>query len=474
MQAFGYDANARLESEREYKGAELIAYLANPSAQATSATTYGYDAVGNRATKTVTTPAGTESTTYGYDANDRLTSEIKTTSTGSTVATTYTWDGNGNLASKTTPSEYTGYDFDADNRLIEVRRGSAQATANTVAKYGYDADGQRVRKETASGITNYLIDPTTAWPQVALETKGSQRTAYVWGAELRQQAKGAAGSANTSPTEALVPLGGHLGTTIAAIDKQGNVVERYEATAFGELANESPKAAHQYTGEYWEPEARLTYLRARWYEPTTARMPSIDPAMGRITDARSLNRYAYAQADANNQRDPSGGSTLTEQSVVVGGIGTSSTLSGASMQVYLAAAKAAPAAVGGVGYLSTRGQGFVQQISGAGWSGIRSLQGAFLRFQPVITEAQSRLAANWSRFDTLKAEMNMSFGRPQNPSAIQWHVGRAAIAAGLGWYYARDGWLDKGRPTIGYNFALETPRFIASHQSAPLCQRPPR
>ena len=66
VQSFGYDANARLTSERDYKGAQLAAFL------------------GNRTAKTVTT------------------------ATGSTVTTTYTWDGNGNLASKSSPGEYIG------------------------------------------------------------------------------------------------------------------------------------------------------------------------------------------------------------------------------------------------------------------------------------------------------------------------------------------------------------------------------
>lgn len=318
VQAFGYDANARLTAEHEYKGAQLSAFLADANAQATQATTYGYDSVGNRTSKTVATPAGTESTSYVYDANDRLTSETLTTATGSTVTTTYTWDGNGNLASKTTPSEYTGYVFDADNRLIEVRRGASSVSATSIARYGYDADGQRIRKETSAGTTHYLIDPTTTWPQVALEIQGAQRTAYVWGSELRQQARGTAGAVSTAPSEDLMPLQGHLGTTIAAIDRSGNIVERYEATAFGELGNASPRAMHQYTGEYWDAQAGLVYLRARWYEPGSGRMLSIDPAMGRASDARSLNRYVYAHSDAANSRDPSGMFTTTEINIGIG------------------------------------------------------------------------------------------------------------------------------------------------------------
>jgi YD repeat-containing protein len=84
VQTFGYDANARLTSERNYKGAQLAAFLGNPAAAATETTAYTYDNVGNRTAKTVTT------------------------ATGSTVIAPYSRDGSGNLASKSSPGEYTG------------------------------------------------------------------------------------------------------------------------------------------------------------------------------------------------------------------------------------------------------------------------------------------------------------------------------------------------------------------------------
>ena len=306
VQTFGYDANARLTSERNYKGAQLAAFLGNPAAAATEATAYAYDNVGNRTAKTVTTAAGTDSTSYSYDNNDRLTSETLTTATGSTVTTTYTWDGNGNLASKSSPGEYTGYIFDADNRLIEVRRGPTLGTASAVASYGYDGDGQRIRKTTPAGSTRYLIDPTTEWPQVVLESGATQATAYVWGDTLRQQARGSAGTAATAPAENLIPLQGHLNTTLAAIDAAGAVVETTEATAYGELVNTSPRLKHQYTGEYWEAEAGLTYLRARWYAPALGRFSALDPALDKTGAPKTAHRYGYAGADPVQNVDPGG------------------------------------------------------------------------------------------------------------------------------------------------------------------------
>jgi RHS repeat-associated protein len=328
VQTFGYDANARLTSERNYKGAQLAAFLGNPAAAATQATSYAYDGVGNRTGKTVTTPAGTDSTVYTYDSNDRLTTETLTTSTGTTVTTTYTWDGNGNLASKASPSEYTGYLFDADNRLVEVRRGATQGTATPVASYGYDGDGQRIRKTTAGGSTRYLIDATPLWSQVVLESTGGQSTAYVWGDVLRQQASGASGTAATAPAENLVPLPGHLNTTLAGINAAGAVVETAEATAYGELANTSPRLRHQYTGEYWDPESGLTYLRARWMSPTAGRFASPDPHPGMTAAPKSLNRYSYANGDPVNLHDPSG-------AFAVGGFSFAPTLNVAAIQVSL-------------------------------------------------------------------------------------------------------------------------------------------
>jgi RHS repeat-associated protein len=322
VQTFGYDANTRLVQESNYKNAQLLAWLSDNASPATEATAYGYDSVGNRTTKAVVTPVGTESTVYVYDGNDRLTSETLTTTTGSTVATTYAWDGNGNLAAKQSPAEFTGYRFDADNRLTEVRRGATPATALVVASYGYDADGQRVSKTTQSGTTRFLLDPTTTWPQVALESNGTQRVVYVWGDGLRQQARGSAGSAASAPSEMLVPLHGHLGTTVAVVDAAGNVVETSESSAFGELSVESPRAPHQYAGEYFDADARLTYLRERWYAPGTGRLLSLDRAQGQQNKPRTLHRYSYAGADPVNRKDPSG---LMEMSL--GGLNVSLSIS---------------------------------------------------------------------------------------------------------------------------------------------------
>ena len=72
---------------------------------------------------------------------NRFTQETKTV--GSTQSSTsYTWDSNGNLKSKTLgESQTTFYGWNSDQRLINVKQGTSEATAITVAQYSYDVDG---------------------------------------------------------------------------------------------------------------------------------------------------------------------------------------------------------------------------------------------------------------------------------------------------------------------------------------------
>ncbi|MFY9259558.1 MAG: RHS repeat domain-containing protein, partial [Gallionella sp.] len=121
-------------------------------------TSYGYGSTGNRTSKTETQGLAKTVTTYLYDADDRLTSETKTSGTIS-ATTSYLWDANGNLTQKVEPTQTTLYNWDSNNRLVEVKRGGIAATASSVATYQYDANGNRVGKTTADGKTvAYLVD----------------------------------------------------------------------------------------------------------------------------------------------------------------------------------------------------------------------------------------------------------------------------------------------------------------------------
>jgi len=68
----------------------------------------------------------------------------------------------------------------------------------------------------------------------------------------------------------------------------------------------STASAWGYTGEWWDGDAGLLYLRARWYEPGVGRFTSRDPYQGSIRFPTSLHCYIYAKNNSVLLADPSG------------------------------------------------------------------------------------------------------------------------------------------------------------------------
>jgi RHS repeat-associated protein len=86
------------------------------------------------------------------------------------------------------------------------------------------------------------------------------------------------------------------------------VTDTYDYDAWGNAVNTtgSTPNVYLYRGEQYDPDLRLYYLRARYFNPVTGRLLSRDPADGRITDPRTLHKYLYAAADPVNLADPTG------------------------------------------------------------------------------------------------------------------------------------------------------------------------
>jgi len=61
-----------------------------------------------------------------------------------------------------------------------------------------------------------------------------------------------------------------------------------------------------YNAEEYNPVVDLTYLRARYYTPSTASFITKDTHLGSTLSINSQNRYLYAEADPINNFDPSG------------------------------------------------------------------------------------------------------------------------------------------------------------------------
>jgi RHS repeat-associated protein len=248
---------------------------------------YAYDAAGNR--KNLTT--GEYQLTYVYDGAGRL-STIKH-SQDSDID--YVFDDNGNLERKS-ETEFT---FDFENRLIEVKspKGTVQ--------YVYDGDGNRSEKIVNNVQTRYIYDSTTNFPRVLVELDSEDRIITKYNDETIVRI--------VEEDEVYeYHLHDALGSVITITDENGVVGATYDYDVYGGIRAQEGETANTltFTGEQWDAETELLYLRARYYDPSTGQFISKDPFPGFIHDPRSLNKYSYAYNNPINLTDPSGENPL--------------------------------------------------------------------------------------------------------------------------------------------------------------------
>jgi RHS repeat-associated protein len=99
-----------------------------------------------------------------------------------------------------------------------------------------------------------------------------------------------------------------LGTVRLLTDGSGAVSDRYAYEAFGGVLWQtgSTANAYQFTGERYDADLDLYYLRARWYNQGTGRFLTRDTYAGCHTDPLSLHKYTYVHNNAVNNIDPTG------------------------------------------------------------------------------------------------------------------------------------------------------------------------
>jgi RHS repeat-associated protein len=85
--------------------------------------------------------------------------------------------------------------------------------------------------------------------------------------------------------------------------------DRYDYDASGMLLSAVETTSlnnYRYTGEQWDPDLGMYYLRARYYRPNDGRFWTMDGYEGNRTDSLSLHKYLYCRSDPGNRIDPSG------------------------------------------------------------------------------------------------------------------------------------------------------------------------
>ena len=259
----------------------------------TNSTTQGYDWVGNRQSRKVTGAnliiAGvTDYEGHTFDARDRL-------QTGAL------YDANGNTTNYTVASQATNYVYDAENRLIKQSSAAGDVTIT------YDADGNRVSKTVATATTYYLVETLnpSGYAQVIEERSaltGDPTATYVYGLALISRS-------TINPQLSTVFYGTDgLGSVRYLTDANGTVTDTYTYDAFGiQISSTGTNLNnYRYTGQQWDPDLGMYYLRARYYRPELGRFWTMDTNEGDGDDPLSLHKYLYCQANPVNGTDPSG------------------------------------------------------------------------------------------------------------------------------------------------------------------------
>jgi RHS repeat-associated protein len=259
----------------------------------------------------------------------------------SSSLTTDTYDANGNTTSSlitdhgslgTNASDI--YSF--DNRLIRRTTPDGKTIDLT-----YTPDGHRLSKFiTQNGLTqrlvHYLTDTNnpTGSAQVIeekqpLDTTSPLKKVNLYGHDLIATESRSVG---VSPTSSIYYQYDGLGSVRSISNATGDLQETYDYDAYGTLIGLTKRNAstdllepfnlsstipdlqsdYLYTGEQWDADLGMYFLRARYLNTNTGRFHTQDSYEGRNGEPLTLHKYLYANGNPAMFTDPSGNMSLME------------------------------------------------------------------------------------------------------------------------------------------------------------------
>jgi RHS repeat-associated protein len=214
--------------------------------------------------------AADQVSTYSYDGLGRLTQDL---------LTSYTW----NLASELT--SYSG--------------------ANGPASLTYDGFGMRISSTSGGSTQSYLWNYALGLAAIGIVRSG--------GADQRYYVYAPSGAL----LDAIDPSTNvhhwyhfdEIGSTTILTDDLGSVTDSYGITPYGETVSHTGTTPNPFTwlgewGVMQEGESGLYYMRARYYDGTTARFLSPDPVQQ--VAPLAADPYEYAFANPMSSVDPMG------------------------------------------------------------------------------------------------------------------------------------------------------------------------
>ena len=219
----------------------------------------------------------------------------------------------GNMIEMDDDGDITSYTYDRENRLIE-----AELPDSTTIEYEYGPEGERLKRYDGTDTIYYVYDGE----DVLMELDGSgnveARYTHVPGDSVGGgSCESCGGEGGTNNVWAIdyplmmrrsssnyFYLKDGLGSIVALIDENENVVASYEYDAFGSIVGETSSVwnPYRFTAREYDPDTGDYYYRARTYKPETGRFLQLDPA-GMVD---GTNMFVYVGNDPINNVDPSG------------------------------------------------------------------------------------------------------------------------------------------------------------------------
>ena len=177
--------------------------------------------------------------------------------------------------------------------------GTADVIIDVMGSYGpltthtYNGDGLRASRSTTAGVQKFAYDPTSSIPLML--TDGNLNYIYDDAGNPIQQID--------ATGVALYYQHDQYGSTRLLTNQAGAVAATFTYDPYGNLTGRTGTADTllRWNGQHQDTDTGLYYLRARYYDPTTAQFLTRDPI-----EALTGSAYGYADNDPLNAADPTG------------------------------------------------------------------------------------------------------------------------------------------------------------------------